>query len=103
VDVAGQSMQPALEPGDWLLVDPDAYAIDSPRPGELVLAPDPRDPDRLLIKRVGGVGPDGALELLGDSPDQSTDSRVFGTVQTAVVRGRPWFRYWPPRRIGRLP
>lgn len=102
VEVAGRSMQPALEPGDWLLVDPDAFAHVTPRAGELVLAPDPRDPDRLLIKRVVGVAPDGSLELLGDAPDQSTDSRVFGSVPVAGVRGRPWLRYWPPARFGRL-
>jgi hypothetical protein len=95
-------MQPALEPGDWLMVDPDAFAGRPPRQGELVLAPDPRAPERLLIKRVAATAPDGSLELLGDAPDQSTDSRIFGSVPAAEVRGKPWFRYWPPRRIGRL-
>ncbi|MEA2622963.1 MAG: hypothetical protein QOH61_1873 [Chloroflexota bacterium] len=102
VDVAGRSMEPALEPGDWLLVDPDAYAGGPPRVGQLVLCPDPRTPERLLIKRVGSVAPDGAVELLGDAPAESTDSRVFGTVPASDVRGRPWFRYWPLRRVGRL-
>lgn len=102
VAIEGRSMEPALEPGDWVLVDPDAYLRASPRDDELVLAPDPRQPDRLLIKRVASVAPDGGLELLGDAPDASTDSRRFGTVRPADVRGRPWFRYWPPGRIGRL-
>jgi nickel-type superoxide dismutase maturation protease len=95
-------MEPALEPGDWLLVDPDAYAEQLPRAGELVLAPDPRDPERLLIKRVGSVDQDGRLELRGDAPDSSTDSRTFGAIDSATVRGRPWFRYWPVTRVSRL-
>ena len=95
-------MEPALEPGDWLLVDPEAYRDRGPAPGELVLAPDPREPSRLLIKRVASIDSDGRLALLGDAPDASTDSRTFGSIDAATVRGRPWFRYWPPSRIALL-
>jgi hypothetical protein len=95
-------MEPTVRAGDWLLVDPDAYAHRSPAPGELVLAPDPREDDRLLIKRVGSVDPDGWLRLAGDDPEHSTDSRVFGAIEVAAVVGRPWFRYWPLDRIGRV-
>ncbi|MFN8620690.1 MAG: nickel-type superoxide dismutase maturation protease [Chloroflexota bacterium] len=102
VAVAGRSMEPALEDGDWVLVDPAAYAERRPKRGELVLAPDPREPERVLIKRVASVARDGRLELLGDAPEASTDSRVFGTVDAAEVRGRPWFRYWPIGRVGPL-
>jgi nickel-type superoxide dismutase maturation protease len=102
VAIAGRSMEPALEDGDWVLVDPDAFRTRPPLLDDLVLAPDPRVPERLIIKRVGGVSPDGLLTVLGDAPDASTDSRVFGAVHPATIRGRPWFRYWPPRRTGRL-
>jgi nickel-type superoxide dismutase maturation protease len=102
VAVAGRSMEPALEPGDWLLVDPRAYIDRPPKTDQLVLAPDPRDPTRLLIKRVGSVAIDGRLELLGDAADISTDSRMFGSIDVGSVRGRPWFRYWPPARVGRV-
>lgn len=95
-------MQPALEPGDWLLVDPDAYARRSPEAGDLILAPDPRQADLLLLKRVGLVDEDGRLQLLGDAPDASTDSRTFGSIDPTTVQGRPWFRYWPLRRAGRV-
>ena len=100
--VEGRSMEPALEDGDWVLVDPDAFLSRSPRPGDLVLAPDPREPARVLIKRVGEATSDGRLTILGDAPDASTDSRVFGAIDPVLVRGRPWFRYWPLRRVGPL-
>ena len=48
-------MAPTLLPGDWLLADPEAYRARPPRVGELVLVPDPREPRRLLVKRVVGV------------------------------------------------
>jgi nickel-type superoxide dismutase maturation protease len=102
VAVQGRSMEPALEPGDWLLVDPDAYRGRAPAPGELVLAPDPREPGRLLVKRVASIDVDGHLELLGDAPAASTDSRHFGMIDPAGVRGRPWFRYWPLGRVGTI-
>ena len=103
VAVEGDSMRPTLEPGDWLLADPDAYAEAAPMVGDLVLVHDPREPSRLLVKRVAEVHDDGReLWVRGDAHDESTDSRAFGSVSTSTVRGRPWFRYWPPRRIGRI-
>ena len=101
--VEGDSMRPTLRPGDWLLADPEAYADVAPRVGDLVLVPDPRQPRRLLVKRVAEVH-DGGRELFvaGDAHDASTDSRAFGSVASSTVEGRPWFRYWPPRRLGRI-
>ncbi|MEA2025501.1 MAG: nickel-type superoxide dismutase maturation protease [Chloroflexota bacterium] len=101
VAVEGRSMAPTLLPGDWLLADPDAYRDSPPRVGDLVLVPDPRDPSRLLVKRVAEVV-DGTLSVAGDSPGESTDSRAFGPVEASVVEGRPWFRYWPLHRWGRI-
>lgn len=95
-------MLPALHPGDWLLVDTEAYEGRPPRPGEVVVVPDPRHAQRWLVKRVASTAADGRLVLVGDRPDASTDSRTFGTVDPSVVIGRAWLRYWPPRRIGRV-
>ena len=85
-------MRPTLEAGDWLLADPDAYAETPPAVGDLVLVPDPRSPERLLVKRVAEVYDEGReLWLAGDAQDSTTDSDAFGSVSTSVVRGRPWF------------
>jgi len=102
VAVEGTSMRPTLLPGDWLLADPDAFVGRRPKAGELVLVPDPRDPGRLLVKRVSGLDEAGWLLVSGDAPEASTDSRVFGAVDPAILEGRPWFRYWPLGRIGRV-
>lgn len=95
-------MAPALQPGDWLLVDPEGYRRRPPRTGELVVVPDPRLPERELIKRVSAIEPGGRLHLAGDAPEASTDSRTFGSVATTDLAGRPWFRYWPLGRVGRV-
>ena len=102
VAVEGTSMRPALRPGDWLLVDPLAYRDGVPVVGDVVVAADPRDPGRLLIKRVHQLAPDGGLELRGDAPEASTDSRTFGPLPASAVLGRAWARYRPISRLGRI-
>ena len=70
---------------------------------QMVALPSPaREPSRLLVKRVAAVGPDGSLDVRGDDERASTDSRTFGPVDPRQVAGRPWYRYWPAARIGRV-
>lgn len=85
--VAGGSMAPTLADGDLVLVDPHAYRARPPVAGEVVLARHPFR-DVLLVKRVGSRRADGRLSLHGDNPEESTDSRVFGSVPDAAVVGR---------------
>jgi signal peptidase I len=95
-------MEPTLLAGDWLLVDPAAFVRRPPVPGDLVVASDPHDPDRWLVKRVAEVQPDARLRLAGDHPGHASDTALLGPVVPAAVGGRPWFRYWPPGRLGRI-
>jgi len=90
VEVRGRSMAPALLPGDRLLV---VRSLRAPRVGEVVLAQDPREPRRELVKRVAGFGP-GSVQLRGDNVAASTDARVAPD----RVRWRAVLCYWPPDR-----
>jgi hypothetical protein len=101
VAVDGHSMEPTLAAGDWLLVDPDAYRLRTPQPAELVIAVDPRQPTRLIIKRAVGVNPDGSLRLSGDHPAHLAED-ALASVPPTGLRGRPWLRYWPISRLGRV-
>lgn len=96
--VRGMSMAPTLQPGDRLLVRrwPRRLA-----PGALVVVAAPPAPRRLVVKRVVSVR--GAqVTVRGDNPEASTDSRTYGPVPRAALRGRVVYRYAPPERAGPL-
>ena len=99
VAVIEQSMEPALRPGDWLLAWRGLRASLPPRvrPGQLVIAGLPSDPDFLLVKRATRLLPDGWW-LESDNPGAgAVDSREFGAVDAALIEGRVITRYWPMR------
>ena len=96
VEVRGRSMSPTLVPGDRLLV-----VRARPRPGDVVLARDPRTPARELVKRVDRVGRSG-VRLRGDNPAASTDARTFGEIPPESIQWRAVGRYWPLHRAGPL-
>jgi signal peptidase I len=114
-------MRPAIEPGDWLLVDPRVRAW--PGNGSVVVFREP-DTDELAIKRVA-AGPgervsfaEGYIVLGADEAwltadadsaaaaqlgfGEPRDSRQYGPVPLELLVGRAWFRYAPLRRFGPL-
>lgn len=97
MEVAGESMRPAFEPGDRVV----AIRCRRWEPGDAVVLRDPRQPERLVLKRVTTAGPDG-IDVRGDNPPASTDSRQFGVVPAGAVVGRVVYRYAPTSRAGRI-
>jgi nickel-type superoxide dismutase maturation protease len=87
MQVSGPSMAPLLRPGDHVLVDLGAFRCSEPVPGDVVLAHHPQEPGRRVIKRVIAVSAAG-VDLRGDNPDLSTDSRDYGLVPINLVLGR---------------
>ena len=101
-------MLPTLRPGDRLRVDRNAYRTAPPQAGDLVVAIDPQEPSRWLVKRVAEVLPAGPGErtprvvLRSDNPARGRDSRVFGPVGLDRLVGRVYRRYAPAGRRGAL-
>jgi nickel-type superoxide dismutase maturation protease len=91
--VEGESMAPALSPGERVFVNRAVYWFSRPRPGDRVVVRDPRQPDRLLLKRIDRPDGSGGWLVLGDNPHASTDSRQFGPVGRELILGKVWFRY----------
>jgi type IV secretory pathway protease TraF len=100
VEIVGGSMRPSLEPGEWALV------ISAPvRRGDVVVLEHPDRAGFELVKRVlavaGEPSPTGfilepdTVWVQGDARDASTDSRSFGAVPVAAVRGRVVLVYHP--------
>lgn len=100
VAVRGHSMAPGLRDGDWLLVDAGAFRRGPPRAGELVVARDPRAVGRVVVKRVLELTTDSQLVLGSDHPAHAEDR--IGPLPSSAVLGRPWLRYWPWERRGRI-
>jgi signal peptidase I len=121
VAVTEGSMLPAIEPGDWLAVNPRAGRW--PRRGSVVVVREPMS-EALAIKRVAAgpgeqvrfadgyltLGPDEAW-LLADASTAAAgeagygppiDSNRFGPVTVDRLVGRVLFRYGPLRRFGRI-
>jgi signal peptidase I len=97
--VRGLSMRPTLREGDMVLTVPlPPVTGDGPlhgaawelrhrlvRRGALVVLSEPGRREHLIIKRVTAVTPEG-VEVTGDDPGWSIDSRTFGTVPHRAVR-----------------
>ena len=79
-------MLPALQPKQRLLVKLRPYDGRSPSPGTVVVCHHPSDLNLVITKRVWQSN-DGWLELRGDNPTASTDSRQFGQVALEQVIG----------------
>ena len=105
VEVVGGSMAPTLRAGDRLVVLSRPFGSPVlPPVGAVVAVVDPTDPTRVLVKRVLSVDRDArTVEVVGDDPAASTDSRAFGPVPLASVVGRAVYRYAPEGRTGPVP
>ncbi|MFA9431535.1 nickel-type superoxide dismutase maturation protease [Egicoccus sp. AB-alg2] len=93
VVVRGPSMLPSLWPGDRVVTVPAFGRVD---PGDVVVVRDPAEPGHLVVKRVHTVDEHG-VDVRGDHPAASTDSRVWGPLPRRAIRRRV-LRRWPDLR-----
>lgn len=114
--MAGPSMEPTLgDSGEWVIENMLSYRLhpDSVARGDLVTLKSPLDPFRIVCKRVLGLAgdvvcvdptgmkapstehvivPKGHVWLSGDNAALSRDSRDYGPVSTALIRGKLFAR-----------
>ena len=57
-------------------------------------------PDRASDDLKDIVVPPGMYFAMGDNRDRSCDSRYWGPVEAKYLKGKAWFIYWPPSRMG---
>ncbi|KAI5057324.1 hypothetical protein GOP47_0027339 [Adiantum capillus-veneris] len=123
----GDSMQPTLQPGDKHLlgflkgdvVFFEKFSASGYKycRGDVVVLRSPSDPNQWMVKRLIALQGDwinvpGSYEILqipkgrcwveGDNGNLSLDSRTFGAIPLALVKGRVTHKIWPPNRVGRV-
>ena len=105
----GHSMENTLSDKDVILVDRFSlryheFNEDYLR-NKVVICRDPRNPNVLVCKRVTWTSsdsgffthriPKGCVYLMGDSRNNSKDSRDYGPVPIGLIQGVVIFRIWP--------
>jgi nickel-type superoxide dismutase maturation protease len=80
----GPSMNPTLKDGEVVLVDREADI----EVGDIVVAKHPIEQISEVVKRVSRINERGHYFLIGDNPDDSTDSRHYGAVTREYIKGK---------------
>eukprot|EP00887_Chlorella_sp_A99_P007003 scaffold2.g7003.t1 len=112
----GPSMYPTFNPrGDVALLEHVSVWSDRIKVGDVVVAKSMQNPRHVVCKRVLGLAgdavtipssskygmgrtvvvPKGHVWLQGDNFNNSTDSRQYGPVPYAMLRGRVFLKVWP--------
>lgn len=119
----GPSMLPTInKAGDLVLSEHLTFLFRDPKVGDVVLCKSPKDPKQIVCKRVVGmpfdmvrttkgkngppveiIVPRGHIWIEGDNPKNSTDSRYYGPVPQALIRGRVLMKIWPIWEFGPIP
>ncbi|KAF4706448.1 hypothetical protein FOZ63_034130, partial [Perkinsus olseni] len=112
----GGSMEPSIRSeGCVLFYDKVFPRLKGYSKGDVVIATAPHGGHQ-ICKRIAGVAgdkvpvhrrgkevyfriPPGHVWLLGDNPEKSLDSRAYGPVPEALLKGRVRAKVWPPRGV----
>ncbi len=81
-------MEPALRPGDYVIVNRWAYRHKEPEAGDVVVVRNPEAPEQFLVKRVMSGDRQAGYFVMGDNDAHSRDSRHFGMVPMHLVVGK---------------
>ena len=91
--VTGRSMEPLLEAGEEILINPYAYQESLPQINDLVVVIHPEKSHLELVKRIVAIRENNTYYLQGDNLSYSTDSRHFGAVGFNLIRGKVTSRF----------
>ena len=88
-------------PGDRVMVTGGKAYVNGKSLPETYLPPEyTTSPGQFLQNGVEYTVPVGAVFVMGDNRDHSSDSRDWGPVPDQNIIGRAFFRYWPANKAG---
>ncbi|XP_024151788.1 mitochondrial inner membrane protease subunit 1 [Oryzias melastigma] len=118
---SGPSMEPTIVNHDIVFSERMSRHLCKIEKGDIVIAKSPFDPHMNICKRVVGLEgdkictsapsdlfkahtyvPKGHVWLEGDNLTNSSDSRSYGPIPYALIRGRVCLKLWPPHSFGTL-
>uniref|UniRef100_A0A8C7R6E7 Mitochondrial inner membrane protease subunit n=2 Tax=Oncorhynchus mykiss TaxID=8022 RepID=A0A8C7R6E7_ONCMY len=121
VACSGPSMEPTITSHNVVFSERLSRHLCRIENGDIVIAKSPFDPHMNICKRVIGLEgdkvctsgpsdvfkthqyvPKGHVWLEGDNLRNSTDSRSYGPVPYALIRGRVCLKLWPLHHVGAL-
>lgn len=84
--IPSNSMSPTLKQGDIVIAD---TWIDSEKiaVGDIIIFEHPEIPKANIIKRVSSLKKN-SVYVLGDSPNNSLDSRLLGDIEKEAIKGK---------------
>ncbi|XP_036951876.1 mitochondrial inner membrane protease subunit 1 [Acanthopagrus latus] len=118
---SGPSMEPTIVNHDVVFSERMSRHLCKIKKGDIIIAKSPFDPNMNICKRVIGLEgdkvctsgpsdlfkthtyvPKGHVWLEGDNLRNSSDSRSYGPIPYALIRGRVCLKLWPPHSVGTL-
>ncbi|MEM8828472.1 MAG: nickel-type superoxide dismutase maturation protease [Cyanobacteria bacterium P01_G01_bin.19] len=91
--VVGKSMLPFLQPGEEILIDPQAYRRAKPQLDDVVLIKHPHNLQLNIVKRVVRIEENDNYFVVGDNLPMSTDSRHWGSIHLTKIIGKATNRF----------
>jgi signal peptidase I len=88
--VEGESMNPVLEDGNFVIIRKYVFHRYEPREGDILVFNSPLS-GRLNIKRCSAVY-GSTVFLTGTNLPESTDSRHFGRIKKTDIKGSVWIK-----------
>ncbi|XP_077984628.1 mitochondrial inner membrane protease subunit 1-like isoform X2 [Glandiceps talaboti] len=116
----GPSMEPTIFSNDVVFTEHVSIKMKTIKKGDIVITKSPTNPREYVCKRVIAMEgeevcanpssvfrnyelvPKGHVWLEGDNTANSTDSRMYGPVPFALLRGKAFLKAWPLDKVGSL-
>ena len=89
--VEGDSMEPSLHNGDYVVLNRLSYLLSAPKKGDIVVLKSPVG-ESIFIKRITKTSGRKRYFVEGDNKKHSVDSRHFGPVSIDKILGKVIFR-----------